>query len=127
MKSRKRINSNRADDLYVQLLSWLTQQARYRTGACAQDEAAAYLGVSVYTLSAAVKQSAGVRYNDIVNRLRLRDACAMLADPACAHITAEDVGLTAGFASRQAFYTAFRRYYEFTPNQYRAAHCPREE
>ncbi|MBQ7635322.1 MAG: AraC family transcriptional regulator [Bacteroidaceae bacterium] len=119
MKRQPRINSGRADRLYVQLLAWLTARTRYRSKQCSQRDAAEALGISTYTLSAAVSQSTGRHYTDIVNTLRLRDACAMLSDPKFAEMTAEDIGLTVGFASRQAFYVAFSRHHHVTPQQYR--------
>jgi len=124
VKSRNRINQGRADRLYVQLLAWLTAQGRYRSRDCSQANAAAALGVSVYTLSAAIKRSTEGRYSDIVNNLRLRDACEMLGDPTLENMSAEDIGLAAGYASRQAFYTAFARRHSVTPQQFRTLRLP---
>ncbi len=124
MALRNRITQERADTLYVNLMAWLIHQSRYRTHDCLQASAAKALGVSVFTLSAAIKQSTGHSYSDIVNRLRLRDACVMLADNKFADTSAEYIGLLVGYASRQAFYTAFARLHNVTPKQYRQLHSP---
>ena len=124
VKPRNRINQARVDKLYVRLLAWLTAQGRYRSADCSQADAAAELGVSVYTLSSAIKQSCEGRYSDIVNNLRLRDACEMLSNPALKDMTIEEIGLSAGYASRQAFYTAFARRHSVTPQQFRTLQQP---
>lgn len=123
MNKRKRIRQAYADELYLKLLGWLMEDGRYRSSECSQQAAAEALGVSVYTLSAAISQSVQPRYSDIVNNLRLRDACEMLADASCSDRTAEYIGLSVGFASRQAFYVAFARQHHITPKQYRALHA----
>ncbi|MBR1838269.1 MAG: AraC family transcriptional regulator [Bacteroidaceae bacterium] len=126
MNKRKRLSQSRADELYLSLLRYLMTDARYRTHESTQRQAAEALGVSVYTLSAAISQSLHTNYADLLNTLRLRDACTMLSDPACATLTAEYIGLSVGFASRQAFYLAFARKHHVTPKQYRQLHLPQD-
>ena len=70
-------------------------------------------------ISAAIANCTGGNYNMMVNKFRLRDACRMMQSPRYAHLTTEEIGLLAGFSSRQAFYLAFSRVYDITPRAYR--------
>ncbi|MFR1987482.1 MAG: helix-turn-helix domain-containing protein [Prevotellamassilia sp.] len=70
-------------------------------------------------IASAVAISTGNNYNALVNHLRLRDACRMMQSDRYNHMTVEEIGLLAGFSSRQAFYLAFHRLYKETPREYR--------
>ncbi len=122
MNYPKRITKESADELYKRLLTYLTTQKRYSSKNCLQNKAADALGVSIYTLSAAIKLSTGGSYSKMLNSLRLKDACNMLSDPEFANDNIEYIGLQCGFASRQAFYAAFARQHSITPAQYRELH-----
>lgn len=118
---RTRLKAERANALYIQILDKLTREKLYRDPACTAARVAAELNTNTRYVSAAVAVCSGGNYSALVNGLRLRDACKMLRSPRYAHLTAEEVGLMAGFSSRQAFYLAFHRLYSCTPKAYRDA------
>lgn len=114
-----RLKSERADELYVRILTQLTQGRRYRNPEYTATQMAHELGTNTRYISAAVALRTGSNYNALVNSFRLRDACRMLRSQRYAHLSAEEIGLLAGFSSRQSFYVAFRRAYATTPRAYR--------
>lgn len=115
----KKMKAERADALYVSILQKLTQEKLYRDPSYTASRLSADLGTNTRYISAAVALSTGGNYAALVNGLRLRDACKMLRSPRYAHMSVEEVGLLAGFASRQAFYQAFHRLRGCTPLEYR--------
>ena len=121
---RTRLKAERADELYIRILQKLTGEKLYRDPKYTTAKLARDLHTNTRYISAAVAVSTGQNYCALVNGLRLRDACKMLRSPKYAHLTAEEIGLLSGFASRQAFYTAFSRIYDCTPREYRT---PRDE
>lgn len=115
----KKISSERIDALYVSILQKLTREKLYRDPAYTAARLAADLGTNTRYISAAVALSTGGNYATLVNGLRLRDACKMLRAVKFSHLNVEEVGMLAGFASRQSFYQAFHRRYSCTPLEYR--------
>ena len=118
---RSRLKTERWQALYVQILKHVTEARRYRDPQCTAARMAKELNTNTQYVSIAVANATGGNFKALVNRLRLRDACRMLTSPRHARLTAEEIGLLAGFSSRQAFYLAFHRHYACTPKQYRKA------
>ncbi len=116
---RTRLKSARSDELYIKILNRLTTNRRYRDPHYTARQMAKDLNTNVRYISAAVGNGTGSNYNTLVNTLRLRDACQMLRSKRFAKMTTEEIGLLAGFSSRQAFYLAFSRMYDITPKEYR--------
>ena len=114
-----KLTPERADALYILILQKLTEEKLYRDSGYTAARLAEELGTNTRYISAAVALCSGGNYPALVNSLRLRDACRMLRSPRCAAMTAEEIGLLAGFASRQAFYIAFARVHGCTPKEYR--------
>lgn len=118
-----RIKGDRSDHIYVDILRKLTGEKLYRDPSYNATRLADDLGVNRRYISAAVAaHTDGGNFTSLVSELRLREVCRMLTSPRYVHYTAEEIGLTAGFSSRQTFYTAFRRKYGITPRQYRRQH-----
>lgn len=116
---RTRLKAERANELYIRILKQLTAGKLYRDPAYNTARLAADLQTNTRYISAAVAVCTGGNYSALVNGLRLRDACRMMLSPNYRKLTVEEIGLLAGFASRQAFYLAFRRVYDCTPLAYR--------
>lgn len=116
---RSRLKAERADELYIRILQKLTREKLYRDPNYTTAQLAEELQTNTRYISAAVAVCSGGNYCALVNGMRLRDACKMLRSAKYRHLTAEEVGLLAGFASRQAFYKAFARQYDCTPKAYR--------
>ncbi len=116
---RTRLKSVRSDELYIKILNILTTNKRYRDPHYTARQMAIDLDTNVRYISAAIGNGMGGNYNTLVNKLRVRDACQMLRSKRFADMTVEEIGLLAGFSSRQAFYLAFSRIYDVTPKEYR--------
>lgn len=114
-----RMKAEHTDELYVKILQKLSVGRLYRDPSYTARQLAEDLGTNTRYISTAVAVHSGNNYNALVNSLRLRDACRMLRSPRYANYTAEEIGLTVGFSSRQAFYLAFSRAHNITPREYR--------
>lgn len=114
-----RLKGERADKLFVDILNKLVVEKRYKDPGYTAEQLAEELKTNKRYVSAVVSLRTGDNYNALVNSYRLRDACRMLQSPRYDNYTAEEIGLLAGFSSRQAFYLAFARTMKVTPRQYR--------
>ena len=82
-------------------------------------DVAAMLGVGPRTLSAVLKRDGCGNFCSFVSDLRLAEAARLLRLHRYARFSAEQIGLMAGFASRQSFYPHFKEKYGCTPVDYR--------
>lgn len=112
-------SADRADRVYVEVLNLLQVQKLYRERGITARKIADMMGEDHRAISAALAIQSGENFLTLLNRLRVREACRLLRDPKFSKIGAEEIGLRSGFASRQAFYLAFRRLMNMTPTQYR--------
>jgi len=80
---------------------------------------AEHLGISEGYVSQVVQESLGEGFVEYVNGLRVEAAREMLDDPAFAPYSLEAIGQEAGFKSRSAFYTTFKKATSVTPGAYR--------
>jgi methylphosphotriester-DNA--protein-cysteine methyltransferase len=63
-------------------------------------------------------------FHERLNRRRVADVKAQLLDPAADGYTIEGIGASAGFGSRSALYSAFRRIEGLPPTEFRAQRQP---
>ncbi len=73
-----------------------------------------------HQVSEVLNRYAGHSFHDLINRRRVEDVKAQLVDPESERFTIEGIGASAGFGSRSALYTAFRRLEGTTPTAFRA-------
>ncbi len=73
-----------------------------------------------HQLSEALNRFAGMTFHELLNRQRVADVKAQLLDPSSDRYTIEGIGASAGFGSRSALYSAFRRIEGMTPAECRA-------
>ena len=83
-------------------------------------DVAAMLGMGPRTLSAVLKREGCGNFCSFVSDLRLAEAARLLRLHRYARFSAEQIGLMAGFASRQSFYPHFKEKYGCTPIEYRS-------
>lgn len=97
----------------------LVKEVLARPTLCIGD-VAAMLGVGPRTLSAVLKREGGGNFCSFISDLRLAEAERLLRLHRYARFSAEQIGLMAGFASRQSFYPHFKEKYGCTPIEYRS-------
>ena len=72
-------------------------------------------------LSTCINQKIGVNFNEWVNNYRVEKALDLLKDPSKIHYSIEGIGEDAGFKSRSAMYTAFKKMTGHSPGHFRAS------
>ena len=97
----------------------LVKEVLARPTLCIGD-VAAMLGVGPRTLSAVLKREGGGNFCSFISDLRLAEAERLLRLRRYARLSAEQIGLMVGFASRQSFYPHFKEKYGCTPIEYRS-------
>lgn len=85
---------------------------------------ASELGLARTHLSQLVNEHCGQSFQALLAEHRVAEAKRLLDDPRRAHLTVEAIAAHAGFQSRSAFYTAFKRRTGLTPSAYRRRAAP---
>ena len=116
---RKRLTPERAHQIYRQILDKMNKDKTYRNPDYTVKMLSDELQTNTRYIAVALAVAGETNYNQLVNSLRLREVCHYFKSPTYQTWSTENIGLMAGFASRQAFYLAFRRAFQCTPKQYR--------
>lgn len=80
---------------------------------------AAAIDATPHQVSEALNRYAATSFSDRLMRCRVEDVKAQLLDPANDRYTIEGIGASAGFGSRSALYTAFKKLEGRTPTEFR--------
>jgi AraC-like DNA-binding protein/putative methionine-R-sulfoxide reductase with GAF domain len=116
-KSRKPFTK---DNQYLKQLEGLMRVKKiYRDPNLSLSSTAESLGISPCYLSSMVNSLLNKSFIDFVNEYRIADVKRNLNTEAFAHYTIVSVGLEAGFNSKSAFYSAFKKHTGITPLEFK--------
>jgi len=115
------LDGDTAREALARLDALMTTGKAFRDPALTLDGLAEKLSLPRHQLSQLLNQHLGTPLVDYLSHLRVEDAKTGLLDPANDAYTIEAVARDAGFASRSAFYAAFRQATGQTPTAYRRA------
>ncbi|WP_194508897.1 helix-turn-helix domain-containing protein [Psychroserpens luteus] len=70
-------------------------------------------------ISTLINTNSDLNFNDFINSLRINEAKEMLSNIEYDNYTIIAIGLEAGFNSKSSFYSAFKKFTNKTPNEYK--------
>lgn len=111
----------RANEYFKKLEDLMRFKKMYRNPCLCLSSVAEALGISACYLSSMVNSLLNKSFIDFVNEYRIADIKRNLSSENFAHYTIVSVGLEAGFNSKSAFYSAFKKSTGITPSQYQQA------
>ncbi len=122
--ARSGLDTDAALRYKVELEKLMKSEHLYRRRDLSLQDLAAALAISQHHLTEVINTQFGMSFYDFVNGYRVEEVKRRLADPAYGHMTLLAIGLDAGFNSKSAFNSVFKKHTGMTPSQYRqrAAH-----
>lgn len=108
-----------SNDYSTSLRRLMEEDGLYRDPDLGRLVVAERLGISEGYLSQVMSAQVGEPFSDYVNAYRIEEAKRLLTAPEFDPYSLEAIGLEAGFKSRSAFYTGFKKATGMTPGQYR--------
>ncbi len=81
-----------------------------------------HLGIPSYQLSQIINTEMKLNFYELINSMRILEAKQRLLDPANQNITIIAIAFDVGFNSKSTFNTAFKKYVNMTPSQYKKSH-----
>jgi hypothetical protein len=76
------------------------------------------LNVSPQQLSQVINEKTAMNFNDFINQYRTEEAKVILVSSYISRLTIDAIAQKAGFHSKSAFYTAFKKHTNMTPKEY---------
>jgi AraC-like DNA-binding protein len=77
------------------------------------------LNFSERDLSQVINNNIGLRFFDYVNKYRIQDAVSLIKKPPDPKMTILEIMYDVGFNSKSSFNTAFRKFTDITPSEFR--------
>jgi AraC-like DNA-binding protein len=114
------LTEERMQMLANQLAQFMAEDKAFLEGDLTLGDLARRTGVPQHHISQVLNQHLACSFFEYINRLRVQEAQRCLRNPAFSNQTVLEVGLAAGFNSKAAFNTAFKRLTGTTPSEYRA-------
>ncbi len=104
---------------YKRFVHWLETQKAFLDPNLSLQTSSEHLNISVGYLSQIINTLGGVNFSEFINVYRINEAKRLLLNRQFANYTIAAIGLEAGFNSKSAFYTAFKKHTGETPSEYR--------
>lgn len=113
------LDDARKDRLVERLLAHVTAERPYLETQLTLGELADQLDLPAHYLSQIINERLECSFLDFINRYRVESAQQMMTEAQYEHYSLVGIGYEAGFNSKTAFYTAFKRVTGTTPGAYR--------
>ena len=101
------------------LINYLEQEKPYTDSDLKLQNLADHLGIPSYQLSQIINTELQQNFYDLINSLRISEATHILIDPAKQHVKIIDIAYGVGFNSKSTFNSAFKKYTQLTPTQFK--------
>lgn len=102
-----------------QITQYMTEQKPYLDSSLTLQKLASLLEMPSHELSILINHSLGKHFFDFVNEYRIREAQNLLLDAQNSKKTIQEILYEVGFNSKSSFNTAFKKYTQLTPTQFR--------
>ncbi len=123
LRKNTRKSFTKANQYFKKLESLMQFKKLYRNPSLSLVSTANDLGISACYLSSMINSLLNKSFIDFVNEYRIADVKHNLNASEFAHYTVLSVGLEAGFNSKSAFYSAFKKHTGLTPSEYKNNYC----
>ncbi|WP_240770667.1 AraC family transcriptional regulator [Neptunomonas sp. XY-337] len=119
--AKSAVDAEMSGQLIREIRQQVEQRQLYLEPQLTLTELADLLCLPPHYVSQAINEQTGNNFFDFINSYRTQAAQALLLDKEAA-LTVIEVAMAAGFNSKSAFYTAFKKHAGVTPSQYKKEH-----
>ncbi|KQC00019.1 AraC family transcriptional regulator [Pedobacter sp. Hv1] len=110
---------NEVEHKVTELKTFMSKNEPYLEPSLTIQDLANLINMPVRELSILINHHLDQHFFDFVNEYRIKKAMEMLRDPAKSKLTVQEILYYIGFNSKSSFNTAFKKYTDLTPTQYR--------
>jgi AraC-like DNA-binding protein len=113
------LTSVQAEEILTRLVTVMEHDKPYLEMGLTLPMLADKLGIYHHHLSQVINENLDKSFFDFVNEYRVQETKKVLADPGSERFSILGIAMDAGFNSKSAFYTAFKKYTGMTPSQFK--------
>ena len=113
------LNEKVAEKIISSVNNLMEEEKLYLNSQLSLSELSEKVGVSTHNLSEVINTKLGKNFYDFVNSFRIEEVIKMLKDKKYLNYSLLGIGYEAGFSSKSAFYSSFKKITGSTPTQYR--------
>lgn len=107
---------------FLTIANYIANEQRFLDASLSLEQLSDELNISSGHLSKLINTYSEYNFSDYINSLRVAQAKVFLKDEDFDNYTIVAIGLECGFNSRSTFYTAFKKFTNQTPSEYRKSH-----
>jgi YesN/AraC family two-component response regulator len=112
-------SESKSNDHYKNLVYWLEKDEVYYNSQLDLRMVSEYLGISPNYVSKIINTHHETNFSEFINSYRIEEAKKMLKSKEFERYTILSIALEAGFNSRTAFYTSFKKHTGTSPSNFR--------
>jgi AraC-like DNA-binding protein len=113
------LTTEQSEAILAQLLQVMEQEHPYRETSLTLTMLSNMLDASPHHVSQVINEKLGKSFFDFINEYRVQETKKALASPEAERFSVLGIALDAGFNSKSAFYTAFKKHAGMTPTQFK--------
>jgi AraC-like DNA-binding protein len=120
--SHSKLSDEEKDAILLKLDTYMSDGHKpYCDASISLPEVARNLDVGLHQLSQVINEKKGFNFNDYVNTFRIEEVKRLLSSMDYKILTIDAIASKAGFQSKSAFYSAFKKHTGMTPREFAAA------
>ncbi|MCI4443775.1 MAG: AraC family transcriptional regulator, partial [Lentimicrobium sp.] len=113
-------NGKESEENKFQIINnYIKKNKRFLDPAFSLDRLSTEMGISTSKLSHLINQESGYNFPDYINLLRVEKAKKYLIKSDYSAYTIVAIGLECGFNSKSTFYSAFKKFTNVTPSEFK--------
>ena len=116
------INKNQSEkqqEQFKKLNTFILEQQKYLDPFISLESLSEELNMSSGHLSSLINKYSNKHFSDFINDFRVEQVKKIIMDKAYANYTIVAIGLESGFNSKSTFYSAFKKFTNLSPSQFR--------
>ncbi len=114
------LNPQKAEEYLKSLLKLMEEEKPYRDSELTLPKLAEKLNITPHNLSEVINTRLNQNFFDFINHYRVEEVKRALKDPEKQHLTILSIAFDAGFNSKTAFNTVFKKHTGVTPSEFRS-------
>ena len=120
-KTKKNVSNGKEseENKFLMIKNYIKKNKRFLDPAFSLERLSSEMGISTSKLSHLINQESGYNFPDYINLLRVEKAKKYLIKSDYSAYTIVAIGLECGFNSKSVFYSAFKKFTNTTPTDYK--------